>query len=515
MRILIWHGWLLEGSGSNVVAARLAQEWRRRGHDVLLLCQERHADRFPFIDAAGTVGASGISALDRDPPSDAARGRIVLLRPEIGSLLPVFVYDEYEGFEEVKRFVDLTHDELAAYLAANVEALRTAAAWLRPEAAIIGHAVAGPAVARRALGAGSYVAKLHGSDLEYAVRVQLRYRDLAAEGLSGARAITGASGDVLGRAAALIPGLPSRRLVIPPGVDVEGFHPRGRREALLEAAKMLDADPSTKHGRSPDTGRSLEDYLERGDPADLDRLAASYDQASPDREAARMLRRLAADTGPIIGYLGKLIPQKGVDLLLQALALTPADLTGLIVGFGTFREWLEALVLALDRGSAERVTWLAERSPIQVDLTPQEVRASHGLKDRVSFTGRLDHRYAPLALAAMDVLVVPSILDEAFGMVAAEGAAAGALPLVSRHSGLAEVAEALEAAAGAPGFFSFEPGPGAAQRIAAGIERLLSLPEHERAHLKATVSDFVRSEWTWERSAERLLAAASPTGSSG
>ena len=76
----------------------------------------------------------------------------------------------------------------------------------------------------------------------------------------------------------------------------------------------------------------------------------------------------------------------------------------------------------------------------------------------VTFTGRLDHRYAPDALAAMDVQVVPSILSEAFGMVAAEGAAAGALPLVARHSGLAEVAAALESEVGRPGLFSFEPG---------------------------------------------------------
>ena len=43
-----------------------------------------------------------------------------------------------------------------------------------------------------------------------------------------------------------------------------------------------------------------------------------------------------------------------------------------------------------------------------------------------------------------DVVVVPSIFPEAFGMVAAEAAAAGCPPLVARHSGLAEVAKALE-----------------------------------------------------------------------
>ncbi len=510
MRILIWHGWLLEGSGSNVAAARLAQEWRRVGHDVVLLCQERHPERFSFIDASGTVARTGVSALDGEPSPSATGGRVVLLRPDIGPLLPVFVYDEYEG-SVVKRFIDLTDDELAEYLSANVAALSAAAEWLRPDAVIVGHAVAGPAIARRALGAGCYVAKLHGSDLEYAVRVQRRYRDLAAEGLSGARAVTGGSSDVLARAAALIPELPASTLVIPPGVDVVGFRPRSRREALLDAATMLDADPSTERGRPEASSRTVEDRLAQRDGSGLDRLAAAYDQTAPDQDAARRLRSLTEHPGPIVGYLGKLIPQKGVDVLLQALCLAP-DLTGLIVGFGTFREWLEGLVAALDAGDPDRVMWLAERAQIRVDLTAEEIRAAHGLRSRVTFTGRLDHRYAPFALAAMDVLVVPSILDEAFGMVAVEGAASGALPLVSRHSGLAEVAGALESAVGRPGIFSFEPGPNAARRVADAIERLLFLPEQERARLRSTGSAFARSEWTWQRGAERLLAAASGVG---
>ena len=66
-------------------------------------------------------------------------------------------------------------------------------------------------------------------------------------------------------------------------------------------------------------------------------------------------------------------------------------------------------------------------------------------------------------------------------MVAAEGAAAGALPLVARHSGLAEVAAALEDAAAAPGLFSFEPGTDAVASITTGIRRLLDLAPVRRA----------------------------------
>ena len=142
---------------------------------------------------------------------------------------------------------------------------------------------------------------------------------------------------------------------------------------------------------------------------------------------------------------------------------------------------------------------------------PGDVSSSTSVTDErrdVVFTGRLDHRYAPAALAAMDVQIVPSILQEAFGMVAAEGAAAGAVIMVARHSGLAEVAGTLEAEVDRPGLFSFEPGDGAVHRLAEGVDSLLSLPVEERDELRTALSSFVRREWTWDRTAARLLEAA-------
>jgi glycosyltransferase involved in cell wall biosynthesis len=100
------------------------------------------------------------------------------------------------------------------------------------------------------------------------------------------------------------------------------------------------------------------------------------------------------------------------------------------------------------------------------------------------------------------------LLDEAFGMVAAEAAATGALPLLARHSGLAEVAEALEGAVGRPGWFSYQPGPAAAGNIAVGVRRLLDVSDEERRVLSLGVARFVASNWTWERTAELLLQAA-------
>ena len=154
----------------------VAETLRREGHDVVLLCQEPRPERFGWIDAHGTVGGEGHSALSPTRAEPAA-GRCVLLRPEIGSLLPVFVIDEYEGFE-VRTFSELTDAQLEGYLERNVVALRAAAAWRRPDAVIAGHAFPGAVVARRALGPGTYLVKVHGSDLEYAARLQPRLADL-------------------------------------------------------------------------------------------------------------------------------------------------------------------------------------------------------------------------------------------------------------------------------------------------------------------------------------------------
>jgi glycosyltransferase involved in cell wall biosynthesis len=503
VRVLLWHGWLLEGSGSNIFTARLAETLTAAGHDVVLLCQERHPERYGWIDAHGRVGPSG----PRLPMGSTQTGpaRCVMLRPEIGRLLPVFVIDDYEGVE-VKTFLELSDEELDGYLQANVEALRAAAAWHESEAVITGHVIPGATIAARALGSNSFVAKVHGSDLEYAVRHQDRYREMAREGLAAARAVSGSSSSVLARCAEL--GLRiERAAVIPPGVDVESFRPRSRREALLETALLLAGAPRTASGRPAALDRDVERALETRDAEGIDRLARTYDQETPDPDAAARLRVLADRDRPIVAYFGKLIGPKAPELALSGAARSARRPDVLVVGFGLHRERLAGMAIAMRRGDVDALAWLREAFDMQ--LEPPYVETGWTLGS-VTFTGRLDHRYAPSAIAAADVLVVPSMLAEAFGMVAAEGAAAGTLPLVARHSGLAEVAAVLESAVGRPGWFSFEPGSGAEGRIAEGIDRLLSIDGSERDELRAEVAATVAREWSWSRTSSLLLRFFEP-----
>ncbi len=181
---------------------------------------------------------------------------------------------------------------------------------------------------------------------------------------------------------------------------------------------------------------------------------------------------LAGDV-PTVVYFGKLLYNKGVHLLLEA--LSGLDARAVVVGFGDYREELE--------GQADPAKTL--------------------------FTGPLEHRHLVHLLALADACVVPSIFPEAFGMVAAEAAAAGCPPLVARHSGLAEIAEGLDAEYPPElrGLSSFANGE--VDELRAKLARLLALAPGEREAVRAAARRSAVERWSWSGVAERLLALRS------
>ena len=95
-------------------------------------------------------------------------------------------------------------------------------------------------------------------------------------------------------------------------------------------------------------------------------------------------------------------------------------------------------------------------------------------------------------------------------MVAAEGAACGALPVVARHSGLAEVSEALAARVPDPAraWLSFEVGPSAVHELADCLTGWLSAPEDVRAATREAIVAVTRERWSWDGVARTVVAAA-------
>src|SRR5215210_6017586 len=184
MRVLVFHGYLLHGTGSNVYNAALAEALIGAGHEVHLLCQDRAPLDFPWVDAAGDWDGGALElTVRRDPP------RATVYRPDLGGLLPVYVADRYDGVE-ARPFQDLSEAEVDGYLNRNVVAVREIAERARPDLALANHLVMGPAVLARAL-AGldvPYAVKIHGSALEYTVKPHPRFLPYAREGLAPARA---------------------------------------------------------------------------------------------------------------------------------------------------------------------------------------------------------------------------------------------------------------------------------------------------------------------------------------
>src|SRR3954469_12673638 len=168
MKVLIFHGYLLRGTGSNVYNASVATALARLGHEVHLLCQDRHAGELPWVDRVGTWEDGELRI---EPGEGGGPGTVTVYLPDIGGLLPVYVADEYDEFR-VKTFHDLTDAELSAYLDANVAAVRGVAESVGGgDAALANHLVMGPAILARA--GLHFAAKIHGSALEYTVKPDL------------------------------------------------------------------------------------------------------------------------------------------------------------------------------------------------------------------------------------------------------------------------------------------------------------------------------------------------------
>ncbi|MFM9077218.1 MAG: glycosyltransferase, partial [Solirubrobacterales bacterium] len=186
MRILVFHGYLLRGTGSNIYNANLARALAGLGHEVHLFCQDRDAAGFEWVDAVGTWD-DGELTVTATGSSDGP-GSVTVYLPPIGKVLPVYVEDRYEGFE-ARAFPSLGDEEIEAYVEANVEAVAEVVERTgEPDAALANHLVMGPVILARA-GIPSFAVKNHGSDLEYTIRPNPRFVPWASEGLERASAI--------------------------------------------------------------------------------------------------------------------------------------------------------------------------------------------------------------------------------------------------------------------------------------------------------------------------------------
>lgn len=282
MKILIWHGYLLGGTGSNVYTRSLARAWSQAGHDVVVLCQEPHPDRY-----------------------DLGGARVV--RPQLDGPLPVFVLDRYEDMQ-AQLLGQVTPSDRARFVEQNAAAVRAEgpADLLLTNHVLLG----GPVGAASGL---PYVVKAHGSELEFSMRGDDELCAWARQTLAPALAVLAGSQHVAGVLGEVVGTDPARVHVVPPGVDIAQLRPQTRAAALASLLAQCATDAAN--------------------PWD------AYDERRPDEGNADRLASFLSGERRTVLYVGKLSAEKGVSLLVDA--LRRVDARAVVVGFGPARAELE------------------------------------------------------------------------------------------------------------------------------------------------------------------------------
>ncbi|HEX2190168.1 MAG TPA: glycosyltransferase [Longimicrobiaceae bacterium] len=539
--ICILHGYLLEGSGSNLWTRAIVEGLCRQGETVHLMAQENHPDRYPFIAEAVAYGPDGSAEtlFRRESP---LAGCCVLHKPALGEVLPVYVWDSYEEFSRPTAMTELPDAEIEEYLERNVRALLRIVRENGITALHANHAVLMSVVAQRASAATGvpFAVMPHGSALEYAVKRDRRFLRMATEAFTAARRVFVHGEEMRQRVRDTlpdVPGLEAKFSDLHLGVDTAQFQPVERVERRAAVSRLGEALEGASRGRTPEQAEAMLARLHGGmgvaELLDAFAVARGYDAKAPDADVEARLAAVGWESDPTLLYVGRLISTKGVQGIVAALPLLlerAPELRLLVVGHGPLREPLEALLWALEHGErelAERIVaqgrvlegmpegetagteltmvarfWegLAARGELDAYFAAARERVRPG---RVVFTGYLTHRELRWLFPCCDAAVFPSVVREAGPLVFLEALASGAFPLGTYFGGMRasidSVADALPPGGAEAMKLSSDAGR-TVDDIVRNVPRALAMGERHTEALRRVA----RERYDWASVARKL-----------
>ncbi|CAN5165021.1 hypothetical protein BH09GEM1_BH09GEM1_22920 [soil metagenome] len=471
--ICILHGYLLEGSGSNLWTRSVVESLCTDGHVVQLVCQEPHPELYACIAEAYRYHEDGrvetMFVRDVHYP-----GRCIMHKPQLGDTLPVYVWDKYDEYPNVVPMVNLSDAEIESYVEKNVRVVRRVVDEHGVTAMHANHAVLMSVVAQRVSKQTGvpFAVMPHGSALEYAVKPDPRFQAWATGAFIDAGHVFVLGEEVRQRVATLLPAvtdLDEKFSVLPLGVHTAEFSPVPRERRREKMGRFWNALAPLSRGRTPVQLGEMLDRVRHAHDADALRLALTsikYGMKSPDEDVEEKLQQIDWEHDAVLLFVGRLISAKGVQSGLAALPLILADDPGvrlILVGHGPLREVMEAFVWALehgDRALVERIVEcgrMLEGDPAGAggsqalgkvkmffrDLDSRgeldayfETARQHVRSDRVIFTGYLTHNELKHLFPCCDAGIFPSIVKEAGPLVFLESLASGCFPLGTYFGGM-------------------------------------------------------------------------------
>lgn len=542
--ICILHGYLLEGSGSNLWTRAIVESLCRQGETVHLMAQENHPERYPFISEVRRYHMDGrVETVFRQ--ASGMKGCCVLHKPDIGAVLPVYVWDRYDEFDEVVPMVELDDAAIERYVELNARALRRIVEENDVTAVHANHVVLMPVVAQRVkeqLGT-PYSVMPHGSAMEYAVKRDPRLHALASAALAEAGHVFVHGEEMRGRVDAMfpnVPGLAAKFSALHLGVNTDQFRivPRSDRRASIR--QLQQALASLPRGNNPDACQTLLANIDAsvGREEMQERFATlrDYDAKLPDAGLEAKLEGVDWENDEILLFVGRLISAKGIQDVIAALPLLLAArerLRLVVVGHGPLREPLEVLLRALQQGDRtlaetiiargqalegdpeggatrddlEKVTLFWERLRERGELDAYFETARRTLRpERVLFTGYLTHRELRHLFPCCDAAIFPSVVKEAGPLVFLEALASGVFPLGTYFGGIKASIDSVAGALPPEHLEQMKLGPEPAQTVADMVTRVpaaLALSGQHREALRRVAVE----HYDWQ-SVGRMFADA-------
>ena len=462
----ILHGYLLEGSGSNLWTRSIIQALCKQGETVHLFCQENHPEIYDFISEAYLYENDGsvITLLKRDK---VYPGTCILHKPKLGDTLPVFVWDHYEEFPNVVPMIELSEVEIENYINRYVETINQIINQYQIKVLHANHAVLMSVIAQRISEKTEipYVIMPHGSAIEYAVKKDERFFNYAKEAFDKANKLFVIGPEIQQRVKTLFPFMPNiqdKMTELNLGADTSLFIPINKSERKNNILQLCTALEKMDKGKTPQMSAELINNLPEN--IDLESLVkrieenSNYTAKNPDAHAIEKLHSIDWENESIILFVGRLIASKGLQSIVAALPTILENAPNsrlVVVGHGPQREVLEILIKALqDRniilfknilkwgsgleGSAKKPYKTIQHFLETLDIEKYVKKAQQLLKkDSVVFTGYLTHHELRYFFPCCDVAIFPSVVAEAGPLVFLEALASGCFPLGTYFAGMA------------------------------------------------------------------------------
>lgn len=478
--ICILHGYLLEGSGSNLWTRSVVEALCREGETVHLVCQEPHPERYDCIAESYRYHRDGRveTMFTRDVPY---RGRCIMHKPQLGDMIPVYVWDKYEEYPNAVPMINLDDEAIADHVAWNVQVVRGVVERHPIHAMHANHAVLMSVVAQRVSEATGvpYAIMPHGSALEYVLKRDERFLRMATEAFGGASRIFVHGDEMRARVRSIIrelPGFAEKASILPLGVHTWQFTPVPRERRREKVGRLLVSLAGKPRGRRAAQLRQMIEALPQQRTVEALRAlfrSMTYDAKLPDEDVEEKISILDWEHDAILLYVGRLISAKGVQSGIAALPLLLAEDPGvrlLVVGHGPLREPLEALLWAMEQGDRELAELIVAQGQLLEGTPDGEVQRAelgqvgaffreleekgeldryfalakeHVRRDRVVFMGYLTHTELQHLFPCCDAGIFPSVVKEAGPLVFLEALASGCFPLGTYFAGMRASIDAI------------------------------------------------------------------------